>query len=98
MRAFLVGKSFDPEFSKYVPEGHMVDSERYRKLDQNEKRDGDNMLFSGSFPRILPSRWISPLRFREKPHYFFDGSASGYVHLNTQKVNLEEQRGAVSAV
>ena len=45
-------KGFRPEFSKYVPDGHMVDSERYRKLDQNEKRDGDNMLFSGSFPRI----------------------------------------------
>ena len=82
-------KRFKPDFDRFVPEGSMLEGERYRRLDRGEKSTADRMMLSFSFPQILPSNWILPLRFRRNIRSFYNGSAAGYVRLNTRNVDLE---------
>lgn len=80
-------KCFHPEISRFVPEGTGENSQLYKKLDQNEETESDDMILEMSSLRVFPSSWISQLRFRKKVRHFYDGSAAGYMRLHSRNVN-----------
>ncbi len=81
-------KRFEPVFNRYAPDGIKKEGQRYRRLDKDEKVAEDQMLISFSFPQVLPSSWISSLRFRKNTRYFYDGSAAGHVRRHFRRTDL----------
>ena len=82
-------KEFEPNFDRFVPDGTLLDGQQYRRLEKDEKGATNEMMFTFSFPQIVPPSWVSPLRFRKNIRYFYNGSAAGYVRLNTRYIDLE---------
>ena len=76
-------KCFRPEISRFVPERTVENGQIYKKLDQNEETESDDMILEMSSSWVLPSSWISPLRFRKKIRHFYNGSAAGYLRLHS---------------
>ena len=85
-------KCFHPEISRFVSEGTVESGQLYKRLDRNEEKDADQMIFEMSYSRVLPSSWISPLRFRKMIRGFFDGSAIGYVRLHPRSIDLQSRQ------
>ena len=80
-----------PVLSRFIPEESSAFRTRYRQLERAEKSDADKMLISMSLPHLFPKPWISCLRFRKKPKYFFDGSAAGHVRIHTAQTDLSRR-------
>ena len=76
-----------PMLSRFVRDGVPTTGDRYRRLDPDEKWDSDQMLISVSMTQIIPTVWLSGLRFRKKIRYYYDGSMAGHVRLHTAKTD-----------
>ena len=72
--------------SKFMEEQSSRQASRYRKVEKSEGHMNTNMLISLSHLQILPNKWMSQLAFRDKPKYWFDGSAAGYVREHTWRI------------
>ena len=76
-----------PMLSRFVRDGGTADADRYRRLDSDEKRDANQTLISMSVTQIVPTTWLSLLRYRRKMRYYFDGSMAGHVRLHVAKTD-----------
>ena len=76
-----------PMLSRFVRDGTTGFAERYRRLDPDEKRDSDRMLISISMTQVVPTHWLSLVRFRNKVRYYYDGSMAGHVRLHTARID-----------
>jgi hypothetical protein len=66
--------------STFVQDEHAPpDSERYRRVADDEQLESRTALVAVSARYPRPSRWYSGLRFRSKPRAYSNGSAIGYV-------------------
>ena len=76
-----------PLLFRFVRDGAAATAERYRRLDPDEKIGSSQMLISVSMTQIVPTSWLSLVRFRRKMRYYYDGSMAGHVRLHTAKTD-----------
>jgi hypothetical protein len=68
-----------PKTTVFVRDPDSPDVERYRRGTPEEEATARHSMVTSSFQYPEPSRWPSPLKFRDKPKVYSNGSAIGYV-------------------
>lgn len=70
-------------FLRFVEDSKTQFGTRYRMLEAEEVPKEDGMLIGLSQTRILPSKWMSKIRFRRNIKVYGNGSAAGPVRQHT---------------
>ena len=63
----------------FIKDKSYTNGERFIKSTEKEAQESINSLIYQSLYHPIPTIWFSKLKYRHKPQFYFNGSASGYV-------------------